>query len=121
MCVRMVESVCVCVQVDKLQGDTLIALAELVVQGVKDGLHQALELFPKLLAAISSKKTIKYWKGKGRTKAGKNSAGRGVAGVRIQQGSYICAVVVRIGLEIDGFRELLCVENRACIIYILIP
>jgi len=50
--------------VDKLQGDTLISLAERVVQGVKNGRHQALELFPKLLAAISSKKTIKYQKGK---------------------------------------------------------
>lgn len=41
----------------------MIALAELVIQGVKDGLHQALELFPKLLSAISSKKTIRYQKG----------------------------------------------------------
>ncbi len=48
---------------DKLQGDTVMALAELVIQGVKDGLHQALELLPKFLSAISSKKTIKYQKG----------------------------------------------------------
>ena len=49
---------------DKLEGETLVLLAELLIRGIKDGHHQALELFPKLLSVISSKKTIKYCKGK---------------------------------------------------------
>ena len=40
-----------------------MTLAELLIKGVKNGQHQALELFPKLLAVIASKKTIYYKKG----------------------------------------------------------
>lgn len=50
-------------QVDKLEGEMMVSLAELLIKGVKEGHHHALELFPKLLAVISSKKTIHYRKG----------------------------------------------------------
>ena len=49
---------------DKLQGETLVTLAELLIKELKDGHHHSLELFPKLLSVISSKKTIQYRKGK---------------------------------------------------------
>ncbi len=52
-------------EVDALDGETLVTLAELLIKEVKSGQHQALDLFPKLLAVISSKKTIEYRKGKG--------------------------------------------------------
>lgn len=48
---------------DKLEGETLVNLAELLIKGVKEGHHHALELFPKLLSIISTKKTICYQKG----------------------------------------------------------
>ena len=48
---------------DRLEVETLVMLAELLIKGVKEGHHQALELFPKLLSIISSKKTIHYRKG----------------------------------------------------------
>lgn len=48
---------------DKLEGETLVNLAELLIKGVKEGHHHALELFPKLLSIISTKKTICYQEG----------------------------------------------------------
>ena len=39
-------------------------VAELIIKKVKEGSHHALELFPKVLSAISSKKKISYRKGK---------------------------------------------------------
>lgn len=50
-------------QVDVLDGETLVTLAELLIKGVKNSHHQALDLFPKLLSAIAAKKTIYYRKG----------------------------------------------------------
>ena len=41
----------------------MVNLAELLIKGVKEGRHHALELFPKLLSVISSQKTIQYRKG----------------------------------------------------------
>lgn len=47
---------------EKLEGETLVALAEKLISGVKEGFHHSLELFPKLLSVISAKKTICYRK-----------------------------------------------------------
>lgn len=49
---------------DELDGVSLVTLAEMLIQGVKEGHHHALQLFPRLLSVISSKKTIRYSKGK---------------------------------------------------------
>ena len=38
-------------------------VAELIIKGVKEGGTHALELFPKILSAISSRKMISYCKG----------------------------------------------------------
>lgn len=48
---------------EKLEGESLVTLAEVLIKGVKEGHHHALELFPKLLSVISSKKSIIYRKG----------------------------------------------------------
>ena len=40
-----------------------MALAERLILGVKEGLHQSLDLFPKLLSVISSRNKISYRKG----------------------------------------------------------
>ena len=49
---------------DSLKGSSLIEVAELIIKGVKEGTHHALELFPKVLSVISSQKNICYRKGK---------------------------------------------------------
>lgn len=49
---------------DTLEGSSLIEVADLIIKGVKEGSHHALELFPKVLTAISSQKKIAYHKGK---------------------------------------------------------
>ena len=48
---------------DSLKGPSLVEVAELIIKGVKEGSHHALELFPKLISVISSHKMISYRKG----------------------------------------------------------
>ncbi len=43
---------------NSLSGSSAVAIAELVIKGLKEGNHYSLEFFPKLVSTIASQKTI---------------------------------------------------------------
>ena len=50
-------------KVEQLSGASHIELAELLIKGIKEGKHLALDLFPKILSIIAAQEKIQYQKG----------------------------------------------------------
>ncbi|XP_064381889.1 Fanconi anemia group I protein-like isoform X2 [Halichondria panicea] len=47
-------------EVNSLSGPSQVAIAEIIIKGLKEGHHPSLELFPKLISTITSRKVIRY-------------------------------------------------------------
>ncbi len=52
---------------NSLSGPSQVAIAEIIIKGLKEGHHPSLELFPKLISTITSQKVIRYPKRELRT------------------------------------------------------
>lgn len=46
-----------------MNGESQVEVAELLIKGLKEGKHNSLELFPKVVSAVAAHKVIRFQKG----------------------------------------------------------